>query len=44
MFLEECKYVFKQKKTSNFINGDIEISSDYFDKEDSAEENSNKEN
>ena len=44
VFLEECKYVFKQKKTSNFINGDIEISSDYFDKEDSAEENSNKEN
>ena len=44
MFLEECKYVFKEKKTSNFINDSIEISSNYFDKEDSAEENSNKEN
>ena len=44
VFLEECKYVFKEKKASNFINDSIEISSNYFDKEDSAEENSNKEN
>ena len=44
VFLEECKYVFKEKKTSKFITDGIEISSDDFDKEDSAEENSNKEN
>ena len=39
MFLEECKYVVKEKK----IIDDIEISSDS-DRENSNEENSNEEN
>ena len=34
-FLEECKYVAKEKKTSNIITGDMKISSDDSDKEDS---------
>ena len=28
VFLEECKYIFKEKKESRFINVDSEISSD----------------
>ena len=36
VFLEECKYVVKEKKKSKFVTGDINISSD--------EENSNEEN
>ena len=39
MFLEECKYVVKEKRKSKFITDNIEISSD-----DSDEENSNEEN
>ena len=35
VFLEECKYVFKEKKASRFIIDNIEISSN-----DSGEENS----
>ena len=37
VFLEECKYVVKEK----FITDDIEICSDYSDKEDSNKENYN---
>ena len=36
MFLEECKYVFKEKKISKYITDEIEISSD--------EKNCNEEN
>ena len=38
---EECKYVFKRKKTSKFIIDDIEILSDDSDRENSDAENSN---
>ena len=31
-FLEECKYIIKEKKTSKFITDNIEISSDDSDK------------
>ena len=41
MFLEECKYVVKNKK---FITDNIEISFDDSDRENSDEENSNEEN
>ena len=44
MFLEECKCVVKDKKTSTFISDNIEISSDYSDKEDSDKEDSDEEN
>ena len=44
MFLEERKYVAKEKKSWKFITDDIKISSDNYDKEDSDEENSDKEN
>ena len=40
VFLEECKYVIKEKKMPKFITDDIEISSDDFGKEDSDEESS----
>ena len=43
MFLKECKYVFKEKKMSQLITDNIEISSDS-DREDFDEENSNEEN
>ena len=48
VFLEECKYVLKEKKVAKYITDDIEISHD-FDREDSDEkiadeENANKEN
>ena len=43
MFLQECKYVVKEKKISKHIIGDIEISSDS-ERENSDEENSNEEN
>ena len=43
VFLEECKYVIKQKRTSQFTIGDIEISSDISYIEVSDEENSNEE-
>ena len=38
MFLEECKYVVKEKKISKYITGEIEISSNS-DRENSDEEN-----
>ena len=41
MFLEECKYVVKETKVTEYITGGIEISSD---EENSNEENSNEEN
>ena len=44
MFLGECKYVFKEKKTPNYITDDIEISSDDSDRKNSDEENSNEQN
>ena len=48
MFLEECKYVVKQKKIPKYIIHDIEISSDSdrenFEEENSDENNSNEEN
>ena len=40
VFLEECKYVVKEKKMSNYIIDGIEIS----DKENSDEKNSDEEN
>ena len=39
VFLEECKYVVKEKKTSKFITGDIETSSHDSDRENSDEDN-----
>ena len=44
VFLEECKYVVKEKKMPEYITDDIEISSDDSDIEDSDEENSNEKN
>ena len=44
VFLEEREYFVKEKKTSKFINDNIEISSDNSDKEDCDEENSDKKN
>ena len=41
--LEECKYVVKEKKISEYITDEIEISSDS-DRDDSDEEISNEEN
>ena len=43
VFLEDCKYIIKEKEIPKYIIDDIEISSD-FDREDSDEENSNEEN
>ena len=43
VFLEECKYVVKEKKIPNYIIGNVEISSDS-DRENSNEENSGEEN
>ena len=34
VFLEECKYVVKEKQTPEYITDDIEISSDNSDRED----------
>ena len=44
VFLEECKYVVKEKKIPEYITDDTEISPDDSDREDSDEENFNKEN
>ena len=44
VFLGECKYVAKEKKSLNILLKDIEISSDESDKEDSDEEDSDEEN
>ena len=43
VFLEECKYVVKEREIPKYIIDDIEISSDS-DREDPDEENSDKEN
>ena len=43
MLLEECEYIIKEKKRSEDITDDIEISDDS-DEENSDEENSNEEN
>ena len=43
-FEKECKYVFKDKKTSKYITDDIESSTDGFDGENSDEESSNEKN
>ena len=43
VLLEECKYVVKEKKMSEYINDNIEISSDS-DRDDSEEEIFNEEN
>ena len=42
LFLEECKYVVKERKITKYIIGNIKISSDS-DRENSDEENSDKE-
>ena len=42
MFLEECKYFVKKKKTPKYIIDDIETSSDS-ERENSDEENSDEE-
>ena len=42
MFLEECKYIAKEKKIAKYIINDIKVSSDS-DKENFDEENSVKE-
>ena len=39
-FLEECKYVIKEKKMPKYITKGIELSSDESDKENPYEENS----
>ena len=44
VFLEECKYVVKEKKIPEYITDDTEIFPDDSDREDSDEENFNKEN
>ena len=41
--VEECKYVVKERKMSEYITGNIKISSDS-DREDSDEQSYNKEN
>ena len=40
LFLEECKYIIKEKKIYKFITDSIKTSSDDSDKENSDEENS----
>ena len=40
VFIEECKYVLKEKNISKYITDNIEISSDSYE-ENSDEENSN---
>ena len=44
VFRKECKNVFQEKKTSRFINDDIEITSDDSVKDDSDKESSDNEN
>ena len=39
MFLEECKFVVKEKRMPQYITDEIEISSDNSDREDFDEEN-----
>ena len=38
MFLEECKFVVKEKNMSQYVTDDLEISSDDSDRKDSNEE------
>ena len=42
MFLEECKYVFKEKKMPEYITDEKEISSHDSDREDSDIKNADK--
>ena len=44
VFIEECKYVTREKEMPKYITEDIEIYSDESDKEDSNEENNDEEN
>ena len=44
VFLEECKYIVKEKEMPEYISDGIKISYDDSDREDSNEENSNEEN
>ena len=45
VFLEECKYVVKEKEMHKYITDDVETSSDDSDKEESSgKENSDEEN
>ena len=44
VFLEECKYVVREKTMPKFITDNIEISSHDSDRENSDEENSNEKN
>ena len=39
VFLEECKYMAKEKKVSEYITDETEISSDDSDREEFGEEN-----
>ena len=41
VFLEQCKYISKEKNKSKFINDELEISSDEFDEKVYNEEISN---
>ena len=43
VFLEECKYVVKEKKMTEYVNDEIEFSYDDSDREDSDKENSDEE-
>ena len=43
-FLEECKYIVKERKMSEYITDNTEISSDDSDRGDYNEENSDEEN
>ena len=44
VFLEECKYIVKEKKMSEYITDDTGIASDDSDEQNSDKENSEKEN
>ena len=44
VFLEECKYVVKERNIYDYITDNIETSSDDSDREDSNEENYEKKN
>ena len=44
VFLEECKYIVKEKEMPEYISDGRKISYDDSDREDSNEENSNEEN
>ena len=44
MFLEECKFAAKEKKMTEYITDDTEISSNDSDWDDSDEENHDEEN